>query len=237
MFNKELMEQFKKLNGITDKVIMRYPITTLVSDANDMICNLKVDNFDTDSFNEFAIFELSKMINIFSLFQNYEVVNNEDHLLIRAGQKSSVLKKSDMFLLQSYDKPAALIESLKTSENVEIVSEFNLSVNDVNQMKKAIGILSDLEGVRFEGIDNNTKVSLVKVNKFEVDGVVNDTYESEYLNSSSKNFSETITKENFLKLPSMDYIVKIVYNTKVDAYRILFCTDNFEILLTVLAKN
>lgn len=232
MFNKDLVEQLKKLNSITDSVIMRYPVTTMVSNAGDILCNLKVDNFDTDNFEEFGLYELSKLINLFGLFKNYEVENKEDCLIIKAGPKSAVLKKSELFLLEDFDKKSSVIETTKNSEKAVTVSSFTICADDVMQLKKAGSILSETEGIKFEGIDGDTKVGLININRFESSG---DTFGAEFFNTSNKNFNIKITKENFNKLPNCDYDVIIKYNEAQNVYRIIFSTDNFDIMVSTLA--
>ena len=229
MLNKSFINTLNKLNSITDKVILRYPVTTVSSDAGDMIANIDVSALDSDHFEEIGIYELSKFISLVSLFGEYSVKRQENELIISSDNNTAVYLTSDIFLLKHNDKSADVITRL---DSFPTVAEFDLDLNTIKNFNKASSIFGDLEGLNFKSEDSNITVSLTKINRFESSG---NSYTKTFRDCSQKNFDLNIATANFNKLPVMDYKVKVKYNEQRDAYRIVFETDVFKVIIAQLA--
>lgn len=223
---EKVFQKLKLVNNITDKVVLSHPITTITSDANDMFVNINLS--DIEPFEEIGIYELNKTLNLVGLFENYELNVKDNNLEINSPGKNGKIRLADLEIMSDYRKDPNIIES---SYKFDAVSDFELTKEHINKFKKAISILNNLDGVKFTGVDNDTKVGLAQVNRFEI---CSDDYEETFLGSSSKNFEITISSENFLKLPVLDYKVKVFYNSEKDRYRIIFeAGENAEIKIAI----
>lgn len=228
--NKQFINVLKRLNPITDKVILKYPITTISSAAGDIIANIDVTKLDVHEFEEIGIYELSKLISLLDLFGDYEIEKDNNTLKVTSRTNSAVFTLADIMLLEDYNKPSSIIER---TETFDCVSEFRLSSEELIKFKKASGIFDNLNSISFESIDNNITIKLEMSNRFDMS---NNSYKCELLNVSNKNFKINLDINNFTKLPNKDYNVRVRYNSEKDAYRIIFDGEDFKCVIANLSS-
>lgn len=234
MLNTATQQVLKQLNSISDKVILKYPVTTLCSESAEIIVNIDISALESESFENLGIFELSKLLNLISLFESDATIkadNEKITITSSDNSNSAVYLLSDEFSLKPYEKPASLIDS---SLNFPFVSEFELSSNEIKKIMKANGIFNNLDGLEFSSVDGNTILKLVLNNKYDISS---NSYSKTFFGSSNKNFNLKIKSEIFNKLPITNYKVKVAYNEVKDAYRILFLTDVFKIAVAILKSE
>lgn len=230
MISREFIKELSKLCNISDKVVLKYPITTLNSDAIDILVNIKADKLGCSEFEDTGIYELNKFVHMFNLFQNPEIIRNTNSIEFVTPGTKSVFTLSDLNVMEHYNQKSSLIESTLKYPDVASVL---LTADVIKQFKQASSIFNELNVLAIEGRDNNTLIYLDSHNRFNSS---NNIYEKEYLNSSTKNFKLIISVENFNKLPVADYNLRIKYNEDKDAYRILFETENTQILISRLTN-
>lgn len=223
MITKDSLDILKKINIITDKVILKSPITTINSDSNDIVANIKVEGVDEPM----GLYELSKFNSILSLFDDAEVNRDGQTLKIKSKNSSAIFTLADINIMDSYNKPDSLVQKLFEFPSV---SEFVLNTSDLASFKKASSIFSDLNSITVRGQDGNTQVCLNMTGRFETSS---NNFNKEYLNTSSKEFLINIPTESFNKLPIFDedYKVQVKYNENKNAYRIVFSTSKVAILV------
>lgn len=230
MFSKEFLNTLAKLNNYTDKVVLKYPTTTINSDARDVLINIKSDILGCQEFPETGVYELSKLINILNLFETPEIQRVDRTLEIQSVTESAVFTLCDLDLLSGYNQKDSIIGSLDKFPNI---AEFELTQEALTHFKKAASILNELNAFRIKGINGNTLVDLTFNNKFNSS---NNTYKREYLGTSSKGFELNLDIENIQKLPLNNYKVKVKYNAEKDATRVLFETETYSILIANLVS-
>lgn len=230
MISKEFIKVLARLTGITDKAILKYPITTLNSDAIDMIVNINTEKFGCLEFQDTGIYELNKFVHMFNLFENPEITRTENAIVFETPGTKSVYTVSDIDVMSSFNQKSSIIESL---ENYPSISEVSITADTMKQIKTAAGIFSELNVVTIEGKNGDTNVYLDAHNRFNSS---NNSFLKEFLNTSSKDFKLKINVDNFMKIPVEDYTLKIKYNSEKDAYRILFESDNYKILVSRVAE-
>jgi len=230
MLNKQFLSILSFTNAITDKVLLKYPVTMLNSDSNDIICKIDVTKLDESEFEPTGIYEMSKLITLLNLFDDYEITKENNHLKIKSKSDNAVFKCADPVLMSQNDKPATLIDRI---EEFPIVSEFKLCKNDLTKLKKSSAIFNDLNAIKFESKNENVSIQLSMYNKFEQN---TNTFEKNYLKCSTKDYDFQISTENFNKLPMTDYDIKVHYNAEKNQYRVLFKTEIFTICIACLSK-
>ena len=230
MFSKEYLNTLSKLNGFTDKTILKYPITTLVSPSLDVVINIDAKALGCETFETTGIYELSKLINMLALFDNPQIERSQNTLEIQTTTESAVFTLCELELLKNYDQSPEIINSL---ERFEVVSEFELSKDILSKFKKASSILSELNALIIKSTNSNTIVNIGFHNRFNSSS---NTFKKEFLGTSTKDFDLKLGIENIQKLPQEDYKVKVFYNQERDDYRVVFVTNDFKVLISKL-KN
>lgn len=228
MFSKDFLNVLSSLNSFTDKGVLKYPITTLNSPAQDVYININVDKLGCQEFQELGIYELSKTLKMFGLFENPEVKRVDNTIQLQTTTDSSVITLCDLELLNEHNQTSQVIETL---EKFPTIAEFELNTEALKTLKSAAGILSELNALKITGKDSNTTLELCFHNRFNS---TSNSYKKEFLGTSSKDFELKIGIENFSKLPVIDYKVKVKYNEAKDAYRVIFETEFFTILISKL---
>lgn len=234
MLNLATQKVLRQLNAISDKVILKYPVTTISSESSEILVNVDMQALDSEQFDNLGIFELSKLLKLLSLFdENPSITADNEKITITSSDNtdSAVYLLADEFTLKPYEKPANIVES---TANFPSVAEFDLSSEEISKISKAYSIFSDLDGLEFNAIDGNTTLKLVLNNKYAISS---NSYSKSYFNSSSKNFNIRIKTELFNKIPVTNYKVKVVYNEVKDAYRLVFITDVFKIVIAILRQD
>lgn len=230
MFSKEFLNTLGKLNNYTDKVVLRYPVTTINTDARDVVINIKSDNLGCQEFPETGIYELSKLINILNLFESPDIRRVENTLEIQSVTESAVFTLCDLDLLGNFNAKNTIIESV---EKFPSIAEFELTQEALTHFKKAASILNELNAFRIIGNNGNTQVDLNFHNRFNS---TNNNYKREFLGTSNKDFEVSLDIENIQKLPLNSYKVKVKYNAEKDAIRVIFETDNYSVMIANLVS-
>lgn len=229
MFSKEFLNALKNINGYGDKVLLKYPVTVFNSAAKDVVATINAQSLGCEQFEDTGIYELSKFISMLSVIENAEVKRIGKKLVIQATTESASFNLCDLDLLEQYNLPVEVISNL---DKFPSVSEFDLSANDLQTIKKAASILNELNALQIKGFNNNTEVSLSFHNRYISNA---NSFEKDYLGTANKEFQIKLAMENIQKLPVTDYSVKVKYNEEKDAYRVLFIASNFTILISKLA--
>jgi len=235
MFNKNVTDILGEVNKITNSVILRYPKTIAVSEAQDIMVQVDFSLLDSDEFPEIGLKDtLSEFLSLFKLFGDKRKVSIDGtSIIISDGNINSSYISSDIVLMDAYDKDETQISK---TEDVPTVAQFDLDLSDLKQLKDASSVFKDLSEILFRSQDNDVKISLAATNKFNARSntfSINKTGDNV---KTSKEFSIKIPVDNLKMLPTGAYTVCIKYNESRDAYRILMYSkalSGFKILLSV----
>ena len=230
MFSRDFLSTLSKLNNFTDKSILKYPITTLASPSLDVIVNINAKELGCEEFETTGVYELSKLLSMLALFDNPQIVRNSNTLEIQTTTESAVFTLCELELLKNYDQSPEIINSL---DRFEVVSEFDFTKDVLSNFKKASSILNELNALIIKGSGTNTTVNIGFHNRFNSSS---NTYKKEFLGTSTKDFDLKLGIENIQKLPQEDYRVKVYYNAEKDAYRVVFVTKDFKVLISKLTN-
>lgn len=232
MFNKDVLNVLSQVNGITNSIILKFPVTVAVSESQDMMVLMNIENLDSEAFEPVPLKDsLSDFLNLFRLFPDERSVQIIDNTInISNASTSSSFIMDNIVLMDAYDKNP---EQFTKTEEVPSVSTFDISVEDIKNLKSATGVFKDLSEIIFTSQDGDMKISLGATNKFNAKS---NTFSVTKSANTSKEFEVKIPVDNFKMLPVSDYTVDVKYNSARDSYRILMTNktlEGFKVLMSV----
>jgi len=233
MFNKDIVDVLTQINGVTNSIILKYPQTVAVSDAQDVMVLIDISDLDSDKFPDIGLKDsLGDLLNLFKLFPDGRNVSIEGNTInISNGNISSSYIVDNIALMDAYDKDANQFDKTEGAPNV---ATFNLTINDIKNIKSATGVFKDLSEVLFTSKDGDIKVSLGATNKFNAKS---NTYSVNKNAKTTKEFEVKIPVENFKTIPVSDYTVNIKYNSNKDSYRIFMQNNSLAKLKIIMSMK
>lgn len=232
MFNKNVIDVLSGINKVTNSIIMKYPKTIAVSDAQDIQIIFDIKNLDSDEFNPLPINDsLNDFLNLCKLFpEDCDIHIKENTIHFNSGKSSSTFILDNIALMEAYDKNE--IQFTKTEE-APSVATFDLSPSDMKEIISASSVFKDLGEVIFTSKDGDIIISLGATNKFNAKS---NTYSITKDANTSKEFEIKIPIENFKMIPSSEYEFHVKYNSSKNSYRIFMknkTIPDFNILVAV----
>ena len=232
MFNNNVIDVLTQINGMTNSVILKYPQTVAVSESQDMMLLVDLPSLDGDEFSEVGLKDsLSDFINLFKMFPDDRSVEIDGNTInVSADDMISSYIMDNIALMDAYNKNP---DQFSKTEEVPGVSTFDMSVDDIKNLKSATGVFKDLSEIILTSQDGDMKVSLGATNKFNAKS---NTFSVTKSADTSKEFEVKIPVENFKMIPVSDYTVEVKYNSSRDSYRILLnnkSLDGFKVLMSV----
>jgi len=231
MLNKAFTDVLQEINGMTNSVILKYPNTIAVSEAQDMQILIPTSTLDGDTFPDIGIKDtLGDLLNLLKLFpEDREITIDENTINISCDNTTSTFIVNNIALMDAYNKTT---DQFTKMENMPSVAEFNLSTADIKKIKSGTSVFKDLSEVIFTSKDSDMTVSLGATNKFNAKS---NTFSVIKQAITTKQFTIKIPVENFKMLPVSDYTVHVKYNSARDSYRIFMCSNSLEGLQIILS--
>lgn len=232
MFNKDVIGVLSQINGVTNSIILKYPVTVAVSETQDTFIHFDVSKVDSTEFPEIALKDnLNEFLSVFKLFGDERNVTIEGkNIEISDGSSTASYIMDVAGLMDSYNKTP---EQFEKTESVPSVATFDLLAKDIKSVKSASGVFKDLSEIIFTSQDGDIKVSLGATNKFNAKS---NTFSIKKSAKTSKEFEIKIPVENFKSIPETDYIIDVKYNATRNSYRLLLTSktlDGFKLLMSV----
>lgn len=232
MFNKNVTDVLTQINGVTNSIILKHPKTVAVSESQDMMILLDIGSLDSDVFPDIALKDsLADFLNLFKLFGDDRDVSIDSNTINVSNETaSSSYIMDNIALMDAYDKSADQFD--KTSA-VPSVATFDLTVNDIKNIKSATGVFKDLSEIIFSSKDGDMTVSLGATNKFNAKS---NKYSVTKTANTTKEFEIKIPVDNFKMLPLSEYTFDVKYNSARDSYRIILNNKTmagFKVLMSV----
>lgn len=234
MFNQKVLDVLQQINAITNSVILTYPVTVAVAETGDIQVAFDISEVDSSEFPKMGLMNgLSEFLSLFKLFPEDRTVNIQDNVIqVKSGRQSSTYITSNLVLMDAFDRD---VVQFQRTEEANSVAVFELSSDDMKQIKSATGVFKDLSEVIITSQDGGIEVSLGATNKFSARS---NTFSIQKDADTTKEFEIKIPVENFKVLPNSDYEFQVKYNTARDSYRILMLNKTlkgFKIMLSVKA--
>lgn len=232
MFNKNVIDVLQQVNGVTNSVILKYPQTVAVSESQDLMLLVDLSKLDNDSFADIGLKDsLSDFLALFKLFPEDRSVNIEGNTIdVASGTMSSSYIMDNIALMDAYNKNP---DQFEKTEAVPSVATFDITLEDIKNLKTATGVFKDLSEVIFKSQDGDMKISLGATNKFNAKS---NSFSVSKQANTNKEFEIKIPVDNFKMLPASEYTVDVKYNSARDSYRILMTNkslEGFKVLMSV----
>lgn len=231
MLNTNVQQVLKELNSITNSGIITYPRTVLLSDAQDIMVDVNIQDLDSEEFDKIHLMDkLQDFLSLLGLFSDAEVDLTEKELNLKQGSKKSSFLFDNPVLMSAFERDSAQFDK---TEEVPDVCSFELTVDDFKDISKASSVFKDLEELIIQGQDGDTNLILGNTNSFNARS---NTYSITKEGTSSKEFEVKIPIQNFKKLPVSNYTFYVKYNEARDAYRILLKNNDIDLRIIMSVK-
>lgn len=229
VFNTNVINVLSGINSITDKIILRYPITVASSPAGDMLVHIDISKLDKEEFPDTGLYFLKNFLNTFKLFDENRKVSLSNNIINITGTNSSAQYITEKIsLMKEYDIQPTIFE---IARQVPSVSNFQLTTDDIKKLNSASGIFSDLNSVIFESKDGDMIISLGAQNKFNARS---NEYCINKASTSNKEFKISIPVLNFKNIPVANYTVDIKYSDNKKVYRLVLTSNEVENLQIIM---
>ena len=234
MLNSKTIKLFNCLSSMTNTIVINYPLTIGKSEDNSMCFLIDLSDFDKDEFKEKLYFNnnFDKFLSIFTLFNDYKVTLNNDVLTVTSSDNKikSDFILSEPSLMTSYDISPDLFNRIKS---IPDVCNFELSSDNIKNIRSACGVFSDLEDIIYNTKDN-INISLGNYSKFNTRS---NCYVTTLNGEIKKEFCIRMPVNSIKSIPVCSYDVNIKYSSNKDTYRILLKAKEFKNLQIILSAS
>jgi len=193
---------FKKLNGISNSVIITYPNTILSADQT-VLANINLEEIGEEEFEKFGIYNLAQFLNIVNFMGDVQIEKEDNKLIIKNDNQKQIYETTNILLLKNVSVKPEIFQRVKS---VESCLKFDLNEDDIKHIKKISGILNHQHVI----IDNE-KITVTTLD-------ANNNYQNPYIYKKDIMTNETarfvFDIMNFNKIPEGNYEFHIKRNPK-----------------------
>lgn len=228
MLNNNSVKILQSITGITNSVIISYPITTISNANSDIQGNIDFSKLD-GQFDEYGIFDLSSFLNAIDILDNPKV-SMSDGIITATDSDSSISFVSSA--PSSLDDFTCDPLNITTTVAAPSVVEVKVNTSLISRIRKGVAAFKTLKDLFI--VKDDTGVYLRTGNKESFtrrDNSYKIKLDTEL--NTGKNFEIAIPVDSFLALPSIDFDLKVKYNEAADAYRIVVENAIFQFVLSV----
>ena len=229
MLNKDALKILQGITNISNSAILSYPITTIMNDDKDMLCNIDFSILDDDSFTEFGIMDLSSFLNALSVLDNPKIeVINKEVMAKDSNSQISFLTSRVESVAEYTTNPNNITALIEAPSIVDVKIDTVL----IGKIRKGASVFKSLKDLFI--IKNDEGVFLKTGNKENFVSRSN-SYQIKLDTEKSigANFEIAIPIANFLALPNMEYTLKVKWSDKVKYHKITVENEIFQFVLSV----
>lgn len=233
MLEKESIQALEGAANITDSIILKYPETVAVSDAQDIMMAIDIKDKSSE-FNPIALYQsFGRFLNVLKMFGDNTVSIQGNILTVKNNQGMTAnIVVSNPALMSTFDKST---EQFDRTEQTNSVAEFILTADNIKKIRTASSLFGYADSVSFISKDSELKVKVGSEDSMNSstssDSLVLDTT----TDVLTKEFKVSIPLENFNMLPVATYKVFIKYNSVKNKYRVLMKNQDTEGIRIILA--
>ncbi len=216
MLNKDTRALMKSMLAINNSMIVE-SVTYGKDEFSSILYKMNLKELEQEPITPFGIFDTASFLSALDLLEEptVELAGN----IVTASDVNSTLKfvTSDISSLEDIQVKPSVIDS---TVKVNSILEFNFGSSAISKLKRAsatfktfdsLFIVKDKNGVHLK---MGTKDSFSKSNNsfsMKIDPDVD----------TGKDFEVVLPLESILKIPNMDFTLKVKYNQERDAYRVV----------------
>lgn len=232
MFNQKVIATLGQILNLTNSAIVKFPVTVFRNEAKNVLLKLNIEKLDPDKFDTFGLADsLNRFVSAFKILGDEKSVTLNKNIFNISDCKSSIQFLTDEpCLITDYDLNDEIFTKISSSLSV---AEFDLSINDIKQLKNARAIFSDLDCININA-NENISMSLCAPSKFNARSnsfsIVKDV-------QTSKQFDFIFSVDVLSQIPLCNYKCSIKYNSNKNRYRLFMIGDLNEIEILIAPKN
>lgn len=231
MLNKQQQQVIKSLLPINNSFVVNYPSMTIIDEYKTLIGKINMGIIG-DEIPEFGIFDGARFIAALDLLEGENSsIELEDNLIIAKDDNSNIK------VLTSHPsslEDAVAEESIITStEKIDSVLEFDVTIDTLNKIKKASGVFKVMNTLFLT--KRGDKIAM-KIGSKENFNMSQDSYAitvSPILDTAI-DFELPLPLENIMKLPTADYTLKVKFNAEKQTYRVILSNSIYTFLFTLM---
>jgi len=229
MINKQTQTVLKSLLPINNSFVVNYPNMTIVDEFKTMMGRVNLSKLE-DSIPEFGIFDGARFLSALDLLDTPEIVLNNNTITASDDYSTMEFITSDVLSLEDCVAKESIIS---TSEAIPSTMEYKVDTEMLNRLKKASGVFKTMNTLFI--VKDDTGVYM-KIGSKENFNASKDSYNIKITPEldNSGHFELPVPLENIMMLPAVDYTLKVKYNEKRDAYRIIMDNDLYTFLFTLM---
>ena len=231
MLNEETRAVLKNLIPINNSMIIA-PTMTGCDEFKNILFKVNLDKIDPDIV-EFGIFDVSVFLQAMDLLEKPRIDFIEDQKRIVASDENTEIEyiTSDVSSLDYVQVP---VKNIDTTAAADSVVEFNLDTSVLQKIKKVQAVFKNFDTLQIDSKKGNVKISIGNENTFSKN---NNSWKldikPDLTGGENSEFQLSVPLDSIMKLPLMSYDVRVKYNPKRDAYRIIIDNSLMTFLLSV----
>lgn len=227
MINESVRALLKNLIPINNSMVIS-PIMTGKDEFKSVMFKTDLTVLDKD-IEEFGIFDTSVFLSAMDLMESPEITFDGISTITAKDENTTVNYITST--ISSLDYVSINPEIIDSSIATESCLEFPFTKDTLANIKKAKGVFKSFDTLFIDAKDSVT-VSLGNENTFSK---TNNswTLKAEPSLNPTREFFISLPLDSIMKLPDMDYTLRVKYNEKRDAYRIIINNEVIDFLLSL----
>ena len=228
MLNKDTIQILQSITGITNSAIITYPETTIQNYNKDVIGTIDFSKRDSESWEEFGIFDLSNFLNALSVLNDPVINLNGDSITAKDSDSEIKFITSYPSALEEFTtNPSKIYSTLQADSVVEV----EIDTDTINRIRKGANVFKTLKDIFFIKEGDSFYIKTGNKKKFESqENSYSIKLDTEVLRG--ENFEIAVPIDNFLSLPQINFNLQI--KEKNGQYRVALTNDIFKFVLSTI---
>jgi len=226
MLTNNSIQIIQGLSEVSSKMVIEYPMSTIKNVTGDVYGIVHFDKIN-EKFPTFAIWDTSSFLSALSILENPKI-SLKDNILTAQDDYSTInyVTSSPSICGDATCDPRIVTSTI----NMKSVVDLNMPIDVIARIKKGVNVFKTLKDLCFEKVGDTFTVSTTNKETFNAS---NNSFslKLDADNITGEDFKIYIPADNFLKLPSMDYVFRV--HEKDGAHRISMTNDIFEFVLSL----
>ncbi len=221
MLNKKSMGILEKLIPISDSIVLRYPITAVVQNEH-FQAYVDVSKNGSEKFEDFAIYSFGELTSAINIVDEPVVSKEKGFIVIDGGPIEIKYLTSPLDMLEEFVGNYSEVEKIKLQEKI---SNFELSSENLNKIKKAAKVFGELTNLKITTKDS--EINLIVTS--------NESRKNDYVitvdGSGTADLEAMVILDFIDKIPPANYTVDIY---KAEETKVVFTNQDLftEIILS-----
>ena len=205
MLNKNTRNVLGQLSAINPQMIITYPVTTIIMGKN-IQAFLDLTQLDEEPFEELGFHNINEFNSVVDVIDEPSIENDNGSLTISNDKQSTVYRSTTIDIIQAVSRGnPELLERISKNEEV---ATFDLSLKDLDGLKKMKSLLNNLSDLVITSSGTNIELKVTSKEKSS------NNYKIDLEGTSTEDINMIIFMDSINKLPASDFKVKIFKSSK-----------------------